>query len=171
MKEREQLIIDEGIRLKPYKCSKGKITIGIGRNLEGNPLTPDECMTMLLARPHIKVNNTEIKLLRQMLLNDFYENGITQQEAFYLFDNDLRKVKEQLFSAFPWLHTHNEEVQNILFNMCFQMGITKLRTFKKTLRHIQDGNHKLAAAEMRDSDWYKQTTNRANRLIERMKRI
>lgn len=30
---REHLILDEGIRLKPYKDSVGKLTIGVGRNL------------------------------------------------------------------------------------------------------------------------------------------
>jgi lysozyme len=33
-KARKMLEIDEGIRLKPYRCSAGKLTIGIGRNLD-----------------------------------------------------------------------------------------------------------------------------------------
>jgi GH24 family phage-related lysozyme (muramidase) len=30
----EQLIEFEGLKLKPYKCTANKLTIGIGRNLE-----------------------------------------------------------------------------------------------------------------------------------------
>lgn len=31
---RAELVADEGVRLKPYRCPAGKLTIGIGRNLE-----------------------------------------------------------------------------------------------------------------------------------------
>ena len=29
-----QLVMDEGLRLKPYRCPAGKLTIGVGRNLD-----------------------------------------------------------------------------------------------------------------------------------------
>ncbi|MFN4894201.1 MAG: glycoside hydrolase family protein [Pseudomonadota bacterium] len=33
-KARKMLEVDEGLRLKPYRCTAGKLTIGIGRNLD-----------------------------------------------------------------------------------------------------------------------------------------
>lgn len=39
---REQLKRDEGERLKPYRDSVGKLTIGVGRNLDDVGLSPDE---------------------------------------------------------------------------------------------------------------------------------
>ena len=44
---REDLIADEGIRLKPYLCPAGKTTIGVGRNLDDVGITEDEAMEML----------------------------------------------------------------------------------------------------------------------------
>lgn len=38
----------EGLRLKPYHCSEGKLTIGIGRNLESNGISEDEAELMAL---------------------------------------------------------------------------------------------------------------------------
>ena len=38
----KKLIKNEGMRLKPYRCTLGKLTIGIGRNLEDNPLNFEE---------------------------------------------------------------------------------------------------------------------------------
>lgn len=38
----------EGIRLKPYKDSVGKLTIGIGRNLDDVGITEDEAEIMLM---------------------------------------------------------------------------------------------------------------------------
>lgn len=36
---KDQLIRDEGLRLKPYKDSVGKLTIGIGRNLDDDGIS------------------------------------------------------------------------------------------------------------------------------------
>jgi lysozyme len=44
---RAQLVIDEGLRLKPYKDTVGKLTIGIGRNLDDRGITKDEAYVML----------------------------------------------------------------------------------------------------------------------------
>ena len=41
------LIRHEGKRSLPYECSAGKITVGVGRNLEDNPLTEEEIMYLL----------------------------------------------------------------------------------------------------------------------------
>ena len=35
----EQLKQDEGWRLKPYRCTAGKLTIGYGRNIEDKGIT------------------------------------------------------------------------------------------------------------------------------------
>lgn len=39
---KDQLIRDEGLRLKPYKDSVGKLTIGVGRNLDDVGISADE---------------------------------------------------------------------------------------------------------------------------------
>lgn len=44
--ERE-LIRDEGLRLKPYYDSVGKLTIGVGRNLDDNGISESEALIML----------------------------------------------------------------------------------------------------------------------------
>jgi lysozyme len=41
------LIKDEGLRLKPYRCTAGKLTVGIGRNLEDVGLTEEEARYLL----------------------------------------------------------------------------------------------------------------------------
>lgn len=46
-KMREQLILHEGLKLKPYTCTGGKLTIGVGRNLENKGINHDEAMFLL----------------------------------------------------------------------------------------------------------------------------
>jgi lysozyme len=43
-----QLIRHEGLRLKPYRCTAGKLTIGIGRNLDDCGITESEAYIMLI---------------------------------------------------------------------------------------------------------------------------
>jgi lysozyme len=42
-----QLRLHEGERLKPYRCTAGKLTIGIGRNLEDRGISRDESAYLL----------------------------------------------------------------------------------------------------------------------------
>jgi lysozyme len=43
----KQLALHEGVRLKPYRCTAGKLTIGVGRNLDDKGITPEEAVTLL----------------------------------------------------------------------------------------------------------------------------
>lgn len=38
----------EGKRLKPYRCTAGYLTIGVGRNLDAKGITEEECDMMLI---------------------------------------------------------------------------------------------------------------------------
>jgi lysozyme len=42
-----ELIRDEGVRLKPYRDTVGKLTIGVGRNLDDVGITLAEAMVLL----------------------------------------------------------------------------------------------------------------------------
>ena len=44
---RRQITRHEGVRLKPYRCTAGKLTIGIGRNLEDRGITAEEAAMLL----------------------------------------------------------------------------------------------------------------------------
>jgi lysozyme len=43
----EDLELDEDVRLKPYRDSVGKLTIGVGRNLDDMGISPDEAQMLL----------------------------------------------------------------------------------------------------------------------------
>ena len=55
--------------------------------------------------------------------------------------------------------------------MMFNMGRTRLTGFKKHVAALQCGDWKTAAVEGRDSKWYRQVTNRAERLMERLENV
>lgn len=43
----EQLLVDEGLRLKPYRCTAGRLTIGVGRNLGDRGISESEALLLL----------------------------------------------------------------------------------------------------------------------------
>lgn len=46
-REERLLIAHEGLRLKPYKCTAGRLTVGIGRNLDANGISKEEAYAMM----------------------------------------------------------------------------------------------------------------------------
>ena len=55
--------------------------------------------------------------------------------------------------------------------MMFNMGLTRLSKFKGMKRGVDAKDWNAAADEMVDSRWYNQVTNRAKRLVDRMRNI
>lgn len=58
----------------------------------------------------------------------------------------------------------------ILAEMVYQLGFHGLLKFKKMWRAIRDMDYEAAAAEMKDSRWFKQTPVRAGNLADKMAR-
>jgi len=59
----------------------------------------------------------------------------------------------------------------VIANMMFNMGLTRLSKFRGMKRGVDARDWNTAADEMVDSRWYHQVTNRAKRLVERMRSI
>ena len=125
-----QLRLHEGERLRPYRCTAGKLTIGIGRNLE--------------------------------------DRGITQNESAYLLSNDLDYFTIRLEEALPWMVELDEVRQRVLIDMAFNLGISGLLSFKRTLEAVKEGNYVAASDMMLDSRWAAQVHQRAITLSDMM---
>ena len=87
------------------------------------------------------------------------------------FNTDIETVLSDcklLYSDFDDLP---EEAQRIIANMMFNMGRPRLSKFKGMKRGVDARDWNAAADDMVDSRWYRQVTNRADRLVERMRNI
>ena len=97
--------------------------------------------------------------------------AISENRVIGAFEEDIKIVVkdcEKLYSNFLYLP---EEVQLIIANMIFNMGYTRLSKFKGMKRGVDSEDWNAAADEMVDSRWYRQVTNRADRLVKRMRNI
>ena len=89
-------------------------------------------------------------------------------EAFNTDNETVLSDCKLLYSDFEDLP---EEAQRIIANMMFNMGRPRLSKFKGMKRGVDARDWNAAADEMVDSRWYRQVTNRADRLVERMRNI
>ena len=93
---------------------------------------------------------------------------ISEDRVNELFKKDIKVTLEECEILYPNFNNLPEEAQLILANMMFNMGRPRLSKFKKMNKAIADGDYLEASLQMEDSRWYKQVTNRAERLVQRM---
>ena len=65
----------------------------------------------------------------------------------------------------------NEQAEEILIEMVFQLGMTGVSKFKNMWKCLSELNYVGASYEMLDSRWAKQTPNRAKAMAKTMKEI
>ena len=140
---REQLKIDEGVKYEVYKDHLGYPTFGIG---------------------HLVVEGDE-------------EHGkpvgtpVSEDRVNAVFESDVQKFVSESKKVFPNLDDLPEEAQQVIVNMCFNMGAPRLSKFKKFIAAVNDGNWSTAAVEMMDSRWATQVGKRAERLRDRVQAL
>ena len=88
-----------------------------------------------------------------------------------LFDQDIKVTLSECEQLYGNFNNLPEEVQKILANMMFNLGRPRLSKFRKLCKAVADRDWQECAVQMEDSRWHKQVTNRANRLISRMKSV
>lgn len=87
----------------------------------------------------------------------------------FMLDEDIDLAAAELDRNAPWWRELCDARQNVLANMCFNMGWPKLSGFKKMLAALQAKRFDQAADEMMDSTWAKQVGDRAKRLEKMMR--
>ena len=128
MKIEELLIKHEGLELKPYKDTRGILTIGVGRNLE--------------------------------------DNGIEQDEALYMLENDINRCKNELREIFNDFDELPENVKLVLIDMIFNLGKSRFLKFKHMISAVKNRNWGNMIKEMKDSKWCRELKNRCEDDVE-----
>ena len=102
------------------------------------------------------IRKKEIVLFKKKIKVSFFQN---------LFENDFKTALDDYNKHFR-KYSFSQNIKELIVEMIFQIGIQNVLSFKKTLRHIRKNNKFLAALEMMDSIWYKQTPLRVENLIK-----
>ena len=140
----EQLKIDEGVVYEIYEDHLGYATFGVGHLITPNDLE----------------------------YNWAIGTPISEERVAEAFENDLdiAILECKMLYKESW-DMFCDEVKEVLVNMMFNLGRPRLSKFKKMNANLKIANHKEAAKEGRDSLWYRQVGNRAERLMTRLENI
>lgn len=131
---------DEGFRSNPYIDTVGVPTIGYGTT----NYYPDDPVT--LADP-----------------------PISKEAAAQLMQADLFTALEDAQSLFSTFNGMNSVRQEVVCNMAYNLGKSRLAGFKKMIAACDAHDWLTAADEMIDSKWYQQVGARAQRLEQEMR--
>jgi lysozyme len=141
----EQLKIDEGVVYEIYLDHLGYKTFGVGHLvLESDPEHGYDVGEPVSVERVIECFNSDLDV------------ALSECVALY---------KADVWEAFPG------EVQEILVNMMFNLGRPRLSKFKNMKAALVKGDWVVAAVEGRDSLWYRQVGNRAERLMTRLENV
>ena len=83
----------------------------------------------------------------------------------------LDSLIDRANKRFKFLKDLPIKAQDVIYEMCYQMGISGVSKFKKTLLYLENRVFKMASKEMLDSRWARQTPNRANKLSNIVKEV
>ncbi len=96
------------------------------------------------------------------------EITITGEQAEIWLKEDIEAATRDLERAFPIVLELSEVRQRVLINMTFNMGINRLKGFKKMWRALEQKYYFAAAKEMANSKWHSQVGKRAEELENMM---
>jgi lysozyme len=96
------------------------------------------------------------------------DRGISRKEALFLLEEDVAICMKEL-EAHSWYTKQPPGVKEALINMCFNLGMPRLLTFKKMILALDATNYHHAAIEALDSRWATQVGDRAKQVAERIR--
>ncbi len=94
------------------------------------------------------------------------DRGISESIAEAMLAEDMVVALDDLDRAFPWWRDLPEPVARALANMSFNLGLPRLKRFKKMLNALLLEEFETAAAEALNSRWADQVGGRATRIAE-----
>ena len=116
-KAKKMLLTDEGLRLKPYRCTAGKLTIGYGRNLD------DVGISERIADEMLKEDLEVAKKICQRIFGNLFDTWSENRQlgwinlAYNLGQVRLSKFKNTIRAAQieDWFEVENGLRQSLWF--------------------------------------------------------
>jgi len=94
-------------------------------------------------------------------LEDGIGVGLSEDEIDYLLLNDIKRCSLELNTEFDWFSGLDAVRKDAMINLCFNVGLPRLKGFVKALAAMEVQDYGTAADEFFDSRWATQVGNRA----------
>lgn len=97
------------------------------------------------------------------------DKGFSDDEIDLMLSNDIDQAVKDVRQLVPGFDLLDDVRQEVLTNMSFNLGYTRLAGFKKFIAAVNASEFAEASLEMLDSKWAKQVGERAQRLSKAMR--
>lgn len=97
------------------------------------------------------------------------DRGFSDDEIDLMYANDIKMAEKDARALVPGFDLLNDVRQEVVMNMSFNMGYTRLSGFKRFISALNSSDFDGAADEMRTSKWYGQVGQRGVRLVNAMR--
>ena len=102
------------------------------------------------------------------------DRGVTEEEARFLLSNDISISVDELQRTFNWFHLLDDTRQRAIVDLHFNLGLNRLKTFKKTIGLIEEAiegrvEWSQVSSELLDSKWSTQVGQRAEQIADMMR--
>jgi len=87
--------------------------------------------------------------------------GLSDDEIEYILANDIKRVNAELVDTFKWYKKLDAPRKDAMMDMAFNMGLPRLKQFKKSLAAMANADYELAAVNFLKSRWARQVGQRA----------
>lgn len=77
--------------------------------------------------------------------------GLTDMEAMYLLDNDIRRILNDCWHHFPWFGDLTEQRQYVIVDMIFNVGLEGFQKFVKFIAAVEKEDWQEAARQIINS--------------------
>ena len=91
---------------------------------------------------------------------------LSEKVCDLILEEKLNDLIPRIERKLSWFRYAQDEVKLVIVNMSYQMGLSGVLKFKRALAAMEIKNWDLAATEMLDSLWARQTSRRANELAD-----
>ncbi len=139
----------EGLRLTPYHCTAGKLTIGVGRNIADKGFSLEE-LWLIASEQHY--SGTRFTKKMHYIIDVDVSKGISERVALVLLRNDLLEVWAGLTRAQPWLKKLDNVRLLVPIDMGLCMGVRGALNFDGMFGALKEGSWKRAAWEILHND-------------------
>ena len=107
-----QLVRHEVLRLKPYRCTVGKLTIGIGQNLDVCGISQTESYVLF----ENKIQDCEQWFIKEK--SSYYWQGLAKHTALrireFVWPQSYKKTKAKYYKLVEILDDHKSDIYRAL---------------------------------------------------------
>lgn len=94
---------------------------------------------------------------------------IDEDIAEMILIRQIHKLEKRVAETFDWYDKCPEKIQDVIVEMCFQIGVSGFMKFKKTIQYASNNDWANMSVEMLDSKWARSDSpNRAKTLAKRV---